>query len=61
MKHWREGKDSNVVISVDELKGLSGLRSHIVVRGRAENIGAATASGLPTLFAMEQGERQLCG
>ena len=44
MKHWREGKDAEGVISVDELKGLSGLRSHIVVRGRGDNRCAATAS-----------------
>ena len=61
MKHWREGKDAEGVISVDELKGLSGLRSHIVVRGRGDNRCAATASVLSTLFGMEQGERQLCG
>ena len=61
MKHWREGKDAEGVISVDELKGLSGLRSHMLVRRRGDNRCAATASVLSALLAMEQGERQLCG
>ncbi|CDI82204.1 hypothetical protein EAH_00065360 [Eimeria acervulina] len=37
-KHWNEGKDGNAVLTVDELKVVSGVSSHTVVGERVDNM-----------------------
>ena len=57
-KHWKEGKDVDSAIDVDELTGVAGMSSSKVdLEGRGK-IWGVTASVLSTLFWLKQGEGQ---
>ena len=57
-KHWKEAKDVDGAIDVDELTGVAGMSSSKVdLEGRGK-IWGVTASVLSTLFWLKQGEGQ---